>query len=382
MGAPPRTEAQNRADFAEFFEELDALGKQIRADLSDDDLRHLKRIERLGRTATAAGWATSWMGPNLVSAGLLAAGRSVRWTCVAHHISHNGYSKVPDVPPRYTRKGFAVGWRRFVDWFDVIEPGGWHAEHNRLHHSRLGENADPDLVERNLDWLRDSDMPLVAKYSLILAMASAWKWIYYAPNTLQEAFAAEARRSQQTHERVSPKDLRAWGPHHPAGRRLVGRSLLPYALWNFVVIPGAFLPLGPLASASAASNSLLAEWLTNLHTFLIITTNHAGDDMWAFEEQPSDINDFHLRQILGSVNYRTGGDLNDMMHGWLNYQIEHHVWPDLTMLQYRKVQPKLKALCERHGVPYVQESVWTRLRKTVDVMTGKADMKWARTSVS
>jgi hypothetical protein len=27
-------------------------------------------------------------------------------------------------------------------------------EHNRLHHYRLGELADPDLVEANLDWLR------------------------------------------------------------------------------------------------------------------------------------------------------------------------------------------------------------------------------------
>ena len=63
-----------------------------------------------------------------------------------------------------------------------------------------------------------------------------------------------------------------------------------------------------------------------------------------------------------------GNDALDFAHGWLNYQIEHHVWPDLSMLQYQRGAAQLRAICERYGVPYVQESVWTRLRKTVDIM--------------
>ena len=35
----------------------------------------------------------------------------------------------------------------------------------------------------------------------------------------------------------------------------------------------------------------------------------------------------------------------------------------------------MQAICEKHGVPYVQESVWVRLKKTVDIMVGKADMR-------
>jgi Ca2+-binding RTX toxin-like protein len=31
--------------------------------------------------------------------------------------------------------------------------------------------------------------------------------------------------------------------------------------------------------------------------------------------------EFYLRAVIGSTNYRTGGDANDFMHGWLNYQI-------------------------------------------------------------
>lgn len=56
-------------------------------------------------------------------------------------------------------------------------------------------------------------------------------------------------------------------------------------------------------------------------------------------------------------------------------QVEHHLWPQLSALSYQKAQPEVKALCAKHGVPYVQESVWVRLRKTVDIMVGKASMR-------
>ena len=80
-------------------------------------------------------------------------------------------------------------------------------------------------------------------------------------------------------------------------------------------------------------------------------------------------------QVTSSVNFRTGGDVNDFLHGWLNYQIEHHVWPQLSMLSYQKGAPELKAICAKHGVPYVQQSVFKRLKKTADIMVGAASMR-------
>ena len=45
------------------------------------------------------------------------------------------------------------------------------------------------------------------------------------------------------------------------------------------------------------------------------------------------------------------------------------------MLSYQKAAPELRAICERHGVPYVQNNVFTRLKRTADVMVGKDDMR-------
>ena len=53
----------------------------------------------------------------------------------------------------------------------------------------------------------------------------------------------------------------------------------------------------------------------------------------------------------------------------------HHLWPDLSMLSYQKAAPLVRAICAKHGVPYVQQSVFWRLKKTVDIMTGHASMR-------
>ena len=41
------------------------------------------------------------------------------------------------------------------------------------------------------------------------------------------------------------------------------------------------------------------------------------------------------------------------------------------MLSYQKAMPKVKLLCKKHNIPYVQENVFIRLKKTIDSMVGK-----------
>jgi len=79
-----------------------------------------------------------------------------------------------------------------------------------------------------------------------------------------------------------------------------------------------------------------SEILTNIHSFAIVVPNHAGEDIYRFETPVKVKSDeFYLRVVIGSANFKTGLDANDFMHGWLNYQIEHHMFPDLSMLSYQ-----------------------------------------------
>jgi len=164
---------------------------------------------------------------------------------------------------------------------------------------------------------------------------------------------------------------------------LYGRVLGPFFVRNFVIIPGVMgLLLGQTAFFNSLVSMILAEWLSNAHSFLNIVTNHTGDDLYRFDLscEPRSAT-FYLRQVISSANFHTGtvgtflGDLNDFTHGWLNYQVEHHLWPDLSMLSYQKAAPLVKAICKKHGVPYVQQNVFWRLKKTIDIMVGDASMR-------
>jgi fatty acid desaturase len=345
-----------------FFRDLRAIRRDVEASLGQEDIDHLRRLERVGRAATALGLATAWV-PNPVSMAALALGRSTRWLLM-HHVGHRGYDRVPGVPARYTSRVFATGWRRFVDWPDWMLPEAWKYEHNVLHHTHTGETADPDLIERNAEGLRDADLPPAVKLAGIGLLALTWRSFYYAPNTVK----AWLERGREP------------GPGRPAGytRTLWLRGYVPYALLQFGALPALFLPLGPLAAASALANSLGAEALTNLHTFLVVGPNHTGEDLYRFDGRPRSKAESAVRQVLGSANYACGTDVVDYAHLWLNYQIEHHLFPDIPMLRYREIQPRVEALCARYGIPYVQESVFRRARKMIAVAVGRASMKRAR----
>jgi fatty acid desaturase len=355
-------------DLDAFGSDLRQLGAELRQECGPADLAHLRRIERWGYAATLLGWATAWIAPNPLSVLALSTGRFARWTMVGHHVGHRGYDRLGRAG-----RSFGEGARRVVDWFDWLVPAAWKHEHNVLHHYRLNEAGDPDLVEENLRWLRESRWPRPARYLLVFFFALTWKWLYYAPNTI-----AELHRADQKVDGAGdglPRNVWTWDPRTPAGRDLWLRSVLPYASVHFVLLPALFLLVSPWAAASVLVNQVLAELLTNLHSFAVIVPNHAGGDLYRFETPTRSKQEFLLRQVLGSANFRTGGDLNDFAHGFLNYQIEHHLWPDLPMAAYQRAQPRVQALCARHGVPYVQESVWRRLGRTVRVMVGEETMR-------
>ena len=51
------------------------------------------------------------------------------------------------------------------------------------------------------------------------------------------------------------------------------------------------------------------------------------------------------------------------------------LWPNLSMLRYQKSAPELKAICEKHGVQYVQEGILKRVGQLTDIMIGKTSMR-------
>jgi len=331
-----------------------------------------------------------WYCINPLSIYLLSLGTMSRWTIIGHHVCHGGFDKCSNGV--YNRFKFGVGslWRRVVDWLDWMLVEAWNVEHNQLHHYCLGEMDDPDLVEANLYFVRKLKQPMAVKYGIVAFFMATWKWFYYAPNTFKMLKVHELRRQGKVPEwkgkPVSAKLLKwPWtvdfcflkGNVFFTKAEFFMRVLGPFFVRQFVIVPALFgLTLGRSAYVNALVSMVLAEILTNVHSFIVIVTNHAGDDLYRFQRHcTARTSTFYLRQIISSANFTMGTDLIDFHHGWLNYQVEHHLWPDLSMLSYQKAAPLVRDLCKKHNVPYVQHNVFWRLKKTVDIMTGAASMR-------
>ncbi len=84
----------------------------------------------------------------------------------------------------------------------------------------------------------------------------------------------------------------------------------------------------------------------------VISPNHKGMPM-VRGDAPFD---FLYLQVLTARNLR-GGPLRDLLYGGLNYQIEHHLFPNMPRHRCRVAAPMVQAYCAAHGIPYHQTGV-------------------------
>jgi fatty acid desaturase len=359
--------------------------EEIKANLGpvgEEDYQHLLKLERWGRGATLSGFFMIYVITALeisiglstfgfwtlgiIAAVLIGVGNVGRWANVTHPILHGAYDKVPNIPKQYTKSGYARGNNRYIHWLDWIKPEAWEYEHNIMHHYHLGEDEDPDNVEKNLQWLIQSNIPMWLRRVIVYAFAAVWKPVYYAPNTLRILENKERRK-----KRLPEITKYQLSPFSVNGEQLWKDFYMPYFVVKFMILPLLFLPLGTSAVFSAFIIILMAEVYANLHSFLVIVPNHSAEDIYQFSEPHKSQGEFYLRQIMGSVNYNTGTDLIDFSHGFLNYQIEHHLFPNTPQSFQQKMQPLVKEVCKKHNIEYRQESVFKRIAMSIDLMVGK-----------
>jgi linoleoyl-CoA desaturase len=97
-----------------------------------------------------------------------------------------------------------------------------------------------------------------------------------------------------------------------------------------------------------------ANLIRNLWTYMIIFCGHFPQGVYVFDE--ADVEGetrarWYVRQLLGSANIR-GSRTFHVFAGNLDYQIEHHLYPDMPSNRYQQVAPRVRALCARYGLPY------------------------------
>jgi fatty acid desaturase len=212
-----------------------------------------------------------------------------------------------------------------------ISFGWWVGKHDRHHTNPNHEDLDPDI-----------DIPALAfttgqardKRGLARVIARYQAYLFF-PLLLLEA--------AQLHVASAKAIVR------DTGRATVVEALL--LLLHLVgYVTALFLVLSPL---QAAVFVLIQQGLFGLYLGCSFAPNHKGMPTLT----DADELDFLRTQVLTSRNVR-GSRLVDFLLGGLNYQIEHHLFPNMPRPNLRRAQPLVRAFCSQHDLPYTEATMF------------------------
>jgi fatty acid desaturase len=212
-----------------------------------------------------------------------------------------------------------------------ISFGWWVAKHDRHHSNPNHEDLDPDI-----------DIPALAftagqardRRGLARVVARYQAFLFF-PLLLLEA--------AQLHVASVKAVVR------DTSRATVVEGLL-LVLHVVGYLTALFLVLSPL---QAAVFVLVQQGLFGLYLGCSFAPNHKGMPTLSEAEEL----DFLRSQVLTSRNVR-GSRLVDWLLGGLNYQIEHHLFPNMPRPNLRRAQPLVRAFLSQHDLPYTEASMF------------------------
>jgi len=315
----------------EIGRELDELRARIVADLGEPDREYIYKIIKAQRGFEVAGRGLMYLGflPPfwLAAVGALGISKILDNMEIGHNVMHGQYDWMRE--PGLNSRVF--------EWDTVCPADQWRHSHNYMHHTYT------NIVGRDRD----------IGYG-ILRMDEAQKWNpYYLGNPVY-AFALMVffewgvmLHDLETENIVKGK--RKWHDVKPLLQgmwRKAGRQVLK----DYVVFPAL---TGPLFVTTLLGNAG-ANLVRNLWTYSIIFCGHFPTGVQTFSEEETaeeTQGQWYVRQMLGSANIE-GSPLFHIMSGNLSHQIEHHLFPDIPAHRYPEMAPHVRALCEKHGLPY------------------------------
>uniref|UniRef100_A0A8C9TEH3 Fatty acid desaturase 2 n=3 Tax=Scleropages formosus TaxID=113540 RepID=A0A8C9TEH3_SCLFO len=105
------------------------------------------------------------------------------------------------------------------------------------------------------------------------------------------------------------------------------------------------------------------------HWFVWVTQmNHIPMDIDHEKHQ-----DWLTMQLVATCNIEQSF-FNDWFSGHLNFQIEHHLFPTMPRHNYWRAAPMVRAVCEKHGIPYQVKSLWRGFADIVSSLKESGDL--------
>ncbi|WP_295117695.1 acyl-CoA desaturase [uncultured Chitinophaga sp.] len=264
-------------------------------------------------------------------------------TAVMHDANHGALSKNKKV------NGFMSHILEVIGGYTVT----WKIQHNILHHTYTNLNGlDEDITPTFL--LRFTPSAERKRYHRLQFI---YAWGIYAIMTLFWMTIKDFRqlwRYNQHKLLVKEKTTLPTAMTHLTlfkmfyyGYIIVLPILFSGFAWWMIVV--GFVVMHVIAGLSLASIFQLAHVMESSSFAEPVTDNQGKkqmEDNWA------------VHQLLNTSNYAPKNALLTWFIGGLNFQIEHHLFPNICHVHYSKISPIVHQTAKAYGLPYhVQPTV-------------------------
>lgn len=210
--------------------------------------------------------------------------------------------------------------------------GWWVDKHSRHHAHPNQEGYDPDIGDGVLAFTTTQVAARGGAVGRLVARHQAW--LFFPLLTLEGI-------------NLHVASLRSLLQRRSARYRRVELAL--FGLHVVGYLGAVFLVLSPVKALVFIA---IHQGVFGLYMGCSFAPNHKG---MPIIPEGADV-DFLRRQVLTSRNVR-GGWFTDLLLGGLNYQVEHHLFPNMPRPSLRRAQALVRAYCHDHRITYTETSL-------------------------
>ena len=342
--------------------EFDAIKQRYRAKLGPQDVAYIKALRTKSRLAEVLGRGLLWISPEPISFGLGVAclwlHRNLESIEIGHNVLHGQYDYFPEIPQFHAHN---------FKWKAPVDEEAWRREHNGLHHVHTNVyEKDPDLNHGILRMNAQTPWNSHHRWQVPLYLLVGYPTMLYNFNDQNMGFK-EAWR-----EREFPRGNEGYAsvPHPGVSKASLKRrhhlSIARVLFKEYAAFPLLALATG-FGFSKVMLGNLLADAFNNYWISLTIQATHLTEPLQS-EAALAHKGHWYLSQLDSSVNFK-GSRRMSILWGHLNYQIEHHLFPDVPARHYPDMAVEVKAVCEQYGLPYKCNPTWGRaIRNYLGVM--------------
>lgn len=258
---------------------------------------------------------------------------------VMHDANHGSYSDNPTV-------------NRFMSYVLTLVGGfhtNWQIQHNVLHHSYTNVHGlDEDIDKGIMRFCPSQERKEIFKY---------------------QAFYAPFLYGLMTIYWLIGKDFQQLSRYHKnnllAAQGLTYNKALAYIIFNkllyisvFIVLPIMLIDL-PLWQLAIGYLSM--QFISGLILALIFQPAHVVEETHFYQAEPTGSsleNNWAIHQMQTTSNFANGNKMFSWFVGGLNYQIEHHLFPNICHVHYRNLAKIVKQTAKEFDVPYHQHTTF------------------------